>query len=414
MTSRHLGLVLLVVTVVSCAKGGCKNGESSQNSVKPRGGEDLIVFIAREKPTLYRLVGTTPVSWGTATFNSPTSLVADPKQRCFFVLDRPRYIYQPFKVWRIEADRKASVFFEGKREKDGKPFASLLGLMLDAEGNLFIVDGTSGVWRLDNNRRVHQLLDGDKPLRMFTADEPHLLRGVAKWSDDTHLIADPDADVKGVSGTGGLFLFRSDGTRELLAAFGQRIQPLGVAILRGATKSPPTPVGKSPGCPAAKLNLRDLVGVHRAGRITRVSIASYERQTQSPYDVSSPLYGLGRKWEVQPKDAAMSRLTALFEGARWEIKEDGTFLFSPPRVEPQDRTHLLALAGSVKPETETVLAYARYSPQSNFDLQSASVDAVMQAPRKGELVMSLEVNVSGDDERLKATFEQVLRLGTPD
>jgi len=399
-------LVLIVLAIFACANSGCNKGESSQDKVEAREKEDLIVFIAKEKPTLYRLVGTKPLAWGTASFHSPTSIVADPKQRCFFVLDRPRYVYQPFKVWRIEVDGKASVLFEGEREKDGRPFASLLGLILDAEGNLFIVDGTSGVWCLDNNRRVHQLLDGDKPLRTFTADEPHLLRGVAKWSEDTLLIADPDAYVKSVNGTGGLFLLRPDGTQEVLAAFGYRLKPLGVAILRGAPKSPVPP--------GAKLGLREVVGVHRAGRITKVSSASYERQTQSPYDVSSPLYGLERKWEEQPQDAAISRLKALFEDARWEIKQDGTFLFSPRGVDPQNRIHPLALKGSANADGETVLAHARYSPQSNFDLKSASIDATLHFVKKGEVTISAEVNVSGDDERLKAHFEQVLRIETPD
>jgi hypothetical protein len=63
---------------------------------------------------------------------------------------------------------------------------------------------------------------------------------------------------------------------------------------------------------------------------------------------------------------------------------------------------------------ETVLAHGRYSPQSNFDLKSASLDATMRSARKGELIVPVEVNVSGGDERLKAHFEQALRTEAPD
>jgi hypothetical protein len=160
--------------------------------------------------------------------------------------------------------------------------------------------------------------------------------------------------------------------------------------------------------------LGDIVGVYRAGRITKVSSASYERQSQSPHDPGSSLYGLGRKWEEQPQNVATSRLRALFEGARWEIKQDGTFLFTPPGGDPQNRTHPLALKGSANADGGTVLAHGRYSPQTNFDLKSASLDATMEPARRGELVVSVEVNMSGDDERLKAHFEQALRIEAPD
>ncbi len=402
----HHGLVLVVLAIFAFANSGCGEGESSQDKIEAREKEDLIVFVAREKPTLYRLVGTKPLPWGTASFNNPASIVADSKKRCFFVLDRPRYIYQPIKVWRVEADGKASVIFEGERGKDGRPFSWLLGLMLDKDGKLLIADGTSGLWHLDNDGKVQQLFEGASPFREMSAEERLLLFAVDKWTDDTLVVADPDKYVKGVSGTGGLFLFGPDGKPQVLAAFGDRIKPVDVAVLRQ--------VGKSPAPAAAKRGLGDAVGVHRAGRITKVSSASYERQSQSPHEAGSPLYGLGRKWEEQPQDVAISRLRALFEGARWEIKQDGTFLFSPSGVDPQNRTHPLALKGSANADGRTVLAHGRYSPQSNFDLKSASLDATMQSARKGELTVSVEVTVSGDDERLKARFEQPLRIEAPD
>jgi hypothetical protein len=43
----------------------------------PTDVRDLVVFVAKEKPDLYRLVGRQPVPYGAAKFYNPKAIVAD-------------------------------------------------------------------------------------------------------------------------------------------------------------------------------------------------------------------------------------------------------------------------------------------------------------------------------------------------
>ncbi len=92
--------------------------------------------------------------------------------------------------------------------------------------------------------------------------------GAAQWSDDTYIVADPEMHVEGINGTGGLLLLKLDGSRQARWPFGCRIQPVGVAILRGAG----TPTQAAPVRP---FRIEDLAGVHTARRIARIERVSW-------------------------------------------------------------------------------------------------------------------------------------------
>ena len=131
----------------------------------PTGPRDLVVFVAKEEPRLYRLVGAEPVPYGNAAFYNPTTIVADAQRKCFYVIDRPRLNTEKVKLWRIEADGSAQVILTTNTTMRGGPFGLRAALALDAQGRPLIADPDSGIWRLNTDGRLQQLLQSeDKPL----------------------------------------------------------------------------------------------------------------------------------------------------------------------------------------------------------------------------------------------------------
>jgi hypothetical protein len=136
----------------------------------PTNVRDLVVFVARETPHLYRLVGSQPVPYGAARFFNPKSIVADVKQNCFYVFDEPRLASEKVKLWRIAADGSARVLLEADTGRNGGPFGLHVELGLDDRDRPLIADGESGLWRVHPNGQLEQLLQGkDKPLFKITA-----------------------------------------------------------------------------------------------------------------------------------------------------------------------------------------------------------------------------------------------------
>ncbi len=136
----------------------------------PTGPLDLAVFVAREKPHLYRLVGSDPVPYGTAQFFNPKAIVADTRQNCFYVIDLPRLIWEKVKIWRIAGDGSAQVILATDTARNGGPFGLRVGLGLDERGRVLVTDADSGLWRLNADGQLQQLLQGqDKPLINITA-----------------------------------------------------------------------------------------------------------------------------------------------------------------------------------------------------------------------------------------------------
>jgi hypothetical protein len=136
----------------------------------PTGERDLVVFIARNRPELYRLIGQQPVPYGTARFESPLSMVADPARRCFYVFDEPARLDAPRKIWRIDSAGAPALVFQGHLSTHGGPFSRPLGIGLDETGRLLVADAVSGLWRLEAEGRLQRLLDGrNKPLHKISA-----------------------------------------------------------------------------------------------------------------------------------------------------------------------------------------------------------------------------------------------------
>jgi hypothetical protein len=547
----------------------------AEGAVNPPTGErDLILFIAKFKPHLYRLVGQEPSSYGSARFYNPQSIVAAPVNRCFYVLDLPRLVTEPVKIWRIAADGTPTLAFQANKTIQGGPFGKPVGLGLDAGNRLLVADTVTGLWRLEPNGFLQRLFDGkEKPLykisaatgtaqqglilatsylyaigggemlnlprerfgtwspapsyqnlavetlgrtgvgnstgrqvpiriwknqgglyrvtppeqpraiepllanqrpggeeydtywrtarQLFADDSGRLLlvdagsvwkrtetvytggrrtdhpqtrktqsvinggifvlhpngrfeeltfktptgsagplrrpEGAAQWSDDTYLIADPKMYVKGVSGTGGLLLLKLDGSREARWPFGARLQPLGVAILRGAGPPAKTPVTRA-------VRIEELVGVRTGSRITRIEQVTWQRKPQKTRSLLGPI---GMNWPDQPRAQAEARLRAVFENARWSIAPDGALRFSAAGVSPQQEATPHVMTGTVTQLGEMLSISAKYK-SSMFDTQLGTLDVRIRGGEQGEAIMSISTNLFTKTERIKATFEQIL------
>jgi len=556
---------------------------SAQANVTPPTGErDLIVFIAKYKPSLYRLVAQQPRPYGTAQFYSPQAIVTDPVNRCIYVLDSPKLAAGTVKIWRIASNGSPALAFEGHYTTHNGPFSRPLSLGLDAQNQLLIADAVTGLWRLEPNGRLQRLFDGkDKPLYKISAatatpqhglilatsylyaitggqmlnlprerqgywsptpsydgvfrdvatvglhrsrvgnstgrqvpiriwknqgglyqvkpqgPRPDILplmvnqrpggaehdtywrtasqvfvdsggravlidagsvwkrteavytgsmrrtehpqtrttksvinggvfvlhpdgrfedltfktptessgpmrrpHGAAQWSDDTYLVADPEMYVKGVTGTGGLLLLKLDGSRQARWPFGERLRPVGVAILRGAG----TPARATV---AQVIRLSDVAGNRTAGKITRIESVSWERKSQGGGGIMA---SMGMNWEEQSRAQAEAKLRGIFENAKWSIAPNGALRFSGAGVNPQTQGNPAVMSGTVTQLEGMLSVSASYKTQSMFDTQLGSIDVRIHGAGAGKATMSIKTNIFTKTERLKATFEQVLSL----
>ncbi|MFP7756446.1 hypothetical protein ACLG6S_17650 [Thermodesulfobacteriota bacterium B35] len=595
-SKRIIRITILLVVLVSVINPGGKavvaetNGwpEKTHGLSPPTDSRDLIVFIAKWKSNLYRLVGSRPVPYGTARFYNPISIVSDPVQQCFYVLDRPKLVSETTKIWRVESDGSARVIFEGHSTTNGGPFSKPLSLGLDGRAGVLIADAVTGLWRLNANGRLVRLFDGKrKPLYRITAavggkrggliigtsymhevtggqmlNLPHgrfrlktwspspsisnkaleiftpvypvakggfghtgvgnssgrqvpirvwknqgglflldasgsqpkiagvvvnrrpggpehetywrTLRqvfidaagrlvlvdsgsikrrtenvyigggknssnkrvtrsvisggilvlhtngslenlmfktpqgnsgpmrhphGVAQWSQNTYIVADPEMYVKGVNGSGGLLLLNLDGSRQAKWTFGHRLKPIGVAILRGAgTPAEMTPV--------RHLRINELAGVHTAGRITRIESVSWQRKGAN----SGPLAAIGMNWQSQPTDQAIARLRSVFEGARWAIGRNGSLHFSAAGINPQQQDTPLVMDGTIMIQEQVGNISASYRSSSMYETQVGSLDGRLRSNKPRQVLIEITVNMFTKVERLKATFEQLMSL----
>jgi hypothetical protein len=370
-------------------------GRVAQAMVKPPTGQrDLILVIARYDPKLYRLVGQQPQPFGVAQFYSPKAIVADPENQCFYVFDEPRLANQTRNIWRIVLVDAGSIrerteeVYTGLRYPPGHPRHSDHPQQRKTKsvvnGGVFILHPAGHFEDLTFKTPNH----GSGPMR-----RPH---GIAQWSDDTYLIADPEMVVKGITGTGGLFLLNLDGSRQARWPFGQRLRPLGVAILRDAG-----PVAQA--TPTGQIELAALAGTHMSGKITRITSASLERKGQGG--------GLmGPQWEAQSAQHSQSRLRAVFENARWSVGPDGVLLFCGSGATPLTTGTTLVMQGKITAFEGMLSASASYKRQSMFDTQLGSLDARLYSAEPGTVTIDIKVNVFTKTERLKAAFEQTMSL----
>ena len=145
----------------------------------PTDPRDLVVFIAKYKQNLYRLVGNEPVAYGTAQFYNPVSIVADPRKNGFYVLDRPKLITENIKIWCIAANGTPNIVYQAPSTTQGGPFGKPTSLGLDQAGRVLIADAATGLWRLERSGQLQRLFDGkDKPLYKITAAIGTLARGL--------------------------------------------------------------------------------------------------------------------------------------------------------------------------------------------------------------------------------------------
>lgn len=560
----------------------------------PTGDRDLVVFVARYKTNLYRLVGQQPRPYGTAQFYNPQAIVAHSADKCFYVLDLPKLLDETTKIWRIAADGTPTLAFQGHSTTHGGPFGKPVSLGLDADGCPLVADAVTGLWRLEPNGHLQLLFDGkDKPLYKISAvtagpkrdlivgtsylyavtggqmlDLPRRLvgrplreyggswspspsygggsdaiveltgpgvgnstgrqapirvwknqgglyavdttagqpkiqglvanrkpdgaehdtywralnqvfvdasgrivlvdagsvwkrkedvyirpdqtpglkpehpatrtttsvinggvfivhpdgrfeeltfktpdessgpmrrpHGAAQWSDDTYLVADPEMYVKGITGTGGLLLLNLDGSRQARWPFGERLRPLGAAILRDAGE-PAKAATTSP------IRLADLAGNRTGGKITLIESVSWECK---PQDGGGLFGSVGMNWEVRPKAQAEVRLRSIFENSRWSISHDGAMDFSAGGMNPQTPGTPLVMTGTVTQHDGMLSVSARYKTQSMFDTQVGSLDVRIHGAGPGAATMSISTNIFTETERLKATFEQIMPLGS--
>ena len=138
-------------------------------ALPPPDTNDLVVFIAKNKPNLYRVIGTMAHPWSQAQFNNPVSLIADPGQPCFYVLDRPQYIQEQYKIWGIRPDGSVGGLSRRTAVPGGGPLDNPVGIGLDSEGGLLLADSVTGVFGIQNDGSK-LLFDGrDGPIRKITA-----------------------------------------------------------------------------------------------------------------------------------------------------------------------------------------------------------------------------------------------------
>ncbi len=536
MSGRMERLILLMTAMV-CSSGALPIQAAVAPPTQPR---DLVVFIAREKADLYRLVGSQPVPYGAAKFVNPKTMVADPGRKCLYVLDYPRLLTEKIKLWRIAGDGSAQVILQTDTARGGGPFGLVVSLGLDRQGRPLVADRDSGLWRLNPDGQLQHLLKSeDKPLVRMTAVtglghgwlvatsylyevsqggaemiqidknqgglfqinpqtnapaaaclvENHIpggaehethwrapsslfvdaagriilvdagtsqttkeevyiggrpttryrpqrvmtstinggvfvrhpdgrfenltfknpeessgpMRrpaGAAQWSDDTYIVADPGMYVEGINGTGGLLLLKLDGSREPRWPFGYQIQPVGVAVLRGAG----TPVQPTA---TKSVQIADLAGTHTAGKITAIESVSWECK---PAHSNDPLIGIGMGWEVQPTDQAAAKLRSVFEGARWSVSDDGTLAFCGNGVDLQAQENPAIMSGKVTAVGQLLSAQAQYRKTRMFDTQLGSLDARLRGGEPGTVLMDVTINIFTNTERLKGTFTQVMPI----
>jgi hypothetical protein len=159
--------------------GGCSRQNQSPAGVPARGGaqgslaepagSDLVVFVAEFKSTSYRLAGRRPLPWSNARFYSPISIIADSRRQCFFVLDQPMHIDEPFKIWRLDINGQATVIYTSPTGPDAPGHSWIQSLGQDADGRLILADAGTGLWRLEANGQLQQLIASREPLSHITA-----------------------------------------------------------------------------------------------------------------------------------------------------------------------------------------------------------------------------------------------------
>lgn len=161
---------LLSAIVLASASAEAASAAGAEKLSPPTGERDLVVFVAREKPELYRLVGQQPVPYGAARFTNPKAIVADPPRQCFYVFDEPPRLDEPRKIWRIDGQGNATMVFQGNLTMHNGPFGKPTGLGMDESGRLLVADAMTGLWRLETDGRLQRLFEGkDKPLYRITA-----------------------------------------------------------------------------------------------------------------------------------------------------------------------------------------------------------------------------------------------------
>lgn len=154
------------------ARGGGQPAHPGRQALAPPGDGDVVVFIAKGQSRLFRLADTRFLPWGTVRFEDPTALVADPGQRCFYVLDRPRLKTGQHRLWRIAPDGSGQPFAAFATASNGGPFSTPVSLGLDETGCLLIGDREAGLWRVDRTGAPQQLFRGqeeDTPFFRITA-----------------------------------------------------------------------------------------------------------------------------------------------------------------------------------------------------------------------------------------------------
>lgn len=143
------------------SSGEEKTGVDRRRSTDP--DRDLVCFIARFKPFLYRLVGAHAIPWGSARFYDPTGIVADRKRGCFWVLDRPMKSDQPVRIWRIAPDGAARIVYQRQFGLETRLLA------LGPSGRLLVGDHDMGLWREEGDGEFRWAVRDRRPLRRITA-----------------------------------------------------------------------------------------------------------------------------------------------------------------------------------------------------------------------------------------------------
>lgn len=163
MSRRSIVLSALLLAIALLAPPAVR----AAGPLGPPGAGDLVVFIAKEEPQLFRLVGHRAVPFGQARLEQPIALAADQRAGCFYILDNPKYVSGNGRLIRVAPDGRATVLLNVPRDR--WPFDKVSSLSMGADGGLYMAGQAAGLYRMAQGGARRVALGDDQRLERITA-----------------------------------------------------------------------------------------------------------------------------------------------------------------------------------------------------------------------------------------------------